>query len=123
VDYCPRTQEKSMSWETWSPFQSKDTRAICAHMTSGEKSAAMRRGALYGIWGAISVCAPVALVIAHPSLVSLCLAAPLVAAHILCIPLWLRKQREFLCNTEWAKSQGIRPEVLRLLTLPGRGKR
>jgi hypothetical protein len=84
-------------------------------MKMAEKWAAAMRGALYGMWVAVSVAIPLGVVIAHPSWVTLCLTATLVVAHILCIPVWQRKQREFLCSTDWARSQGLTPERLKLL--------
>jgi len=104
-----------MNWYTWSPFQSADTKAICSNMTEAEMSAGARRGAFYGVWVVISLALPIGLSIFRPSLVSLCIVSVCVAVHILCIPVWQRKQREFLCSTEWAKSQGYTPGDLRLL--------
>jgi len=104
-----------MDWYTWSPFQSEDTKAICSNMTATEKIIAAKRGALYGFWVAISLAIPMGLSIFRPSLMSLCLISVFVIVHILCIPVWQRKQREFLCGTEWARSQGFTPEDLKLL--------
>lgn len=109
-----------MDWKTWSPFQSADTRAVCAHMTVAEKSTAAMRGALYGIWVVVSAAIPLGVAVAHPSWLTLCLSATLIAVHIGCVPVWQRKQKDFLCNTEWAKSQKLAPEDLKLF---GRQKR
>ncbi len=106
-----------MSWKTWSPFQSASTREICDHMTLAEKSAVTTRGMGYGVWTAISAAIPISLVVMKPTTLTLSLALPLVAAHLFFIPIWQRKQREFLCQTTWAKSKGIRPEDLRLFGL------
>ena len=102
-----------MDWQTWAPFQSADIRAISIHMTLAEKSAAAWQGALYGIWVAISVAIPVGVTVAHLSWATVFLAVLLAAVHILCIPIWQRKQKEFLCSTDWARSQGLTPERLR----------
>ena len=68
---------------------------ICRRMTVAEKSAAAMRGAFYGIWVAISAAIPLGVAVAHPSWLTLCLSAALVAIHIGCIPVWQRKQRDF----------------------------
>ena len=109
-----------MDWMTWSPFQSAEVKDICAHMTQSERSAAVKRAALYGVWVVISLALPTVLAIRHPSWLALCIATPLVAIHILCIPLWQRKQREFLCSTEWAKSQGLEPHDVKRFARPKR---
>lgn len=103
-----------MDWYTWSPFQSEDIKAICSNMTATEKLTAAKRGAFYGIWVAMSLAIPMGLAIFRPSWVSLCLVLVFVVVHILCIPVWQRKQREFLCSTEWAQSQGVTPGSLKL---------
>ena len=40
----------------------------------------------------------------------------LVIAHVAFLPIWLRWQRQFFCDTQWARSQSLRPEELRLFS-------
>jgi hypothetical protein len=106
-------------WKTWSPFQSKTVRNICANMTDSEKSAATRRGMLYGVWCAVSIALPLQFIAIgfvtgnlNPTLgVG---GALLIVAHIACIPIWLRRQRQFLCNTLWSRENGLEPQGLKL---------
>jgi hypothetical protein len=106
-------------WKTWSPFVSKTARDISANMTPEEKSAAMRRAGLYGVWCAVSVALPIQFIflgLATGNLkpVLATTGGLLVVAHFVCIPIWLRRQRQFLCNTIWARNKGIRPGNLKL---------
>ncbi|HEY1050913.1 MAG TPA: hypothetical protein VGE39_14180 [Prosthecobacter sp.] len=99
---------------TWAPFQSLMVREICAHMTAAEKSAAAFRGGCYGLWVAATLACPVSLAVSTRSPLLLGFAALLVLTHLLCIPLWLKMQRQFFCSTAWAREQGITPERLSL---------
>jgi hypothetical protein len=110
----------SIDWKTWSPFQSADVREICAHLTAGERSEAAWRGGLYGIWVFATFAGPVSFAIAfrHPALIAL--AAGLAIVHLVCIPIWQRSVRRFLCSTAWAREQGYDPERLQLLSFRGR---
>lgn len=99
---------------TWSPFQSPEAREICAHMTSAEKSAVAIRGGCYGVWCAATFACPICLAVSTRSPLLLGIAALLVLTHLLCIPLWLKMQRQFLCSTTWAREQGITPDRLSL---------
>ncbi len=40
--------------------------------------------------------------------------ALLIVAHIVFIPIWQRRQRQFLCNTLWARENSIEPDALKL---------
>jgi hypothetical protein len=103
-------------WKTWSPFQSPEVRDICAHMTDSERDEASRRGGLYGLWVFATFAGPLsfAVVYRHPTLIAV--AAVLIVIHIVCIPIWQRMQRHFLCSTLWAREQGYTPERLRMFS-------
>ena len=38
----------------------------------------------------------------------------MILLHIFCIPIWQRRLRQHLCNTAWAREQGINPATLKL---------
>lgn len=104
-----------MDWKTWSPFQSEDTQRICRHMTAEEKEIAEKRGGMYGIWVALTFAIPVGMAVGFRETTAVVIAAAILAAiHIGFIPFWLRSQRQFLCNTQWAREQGMSAEELRL---------
>lgn len=116
-----RPQNTISGWKTWSPFQSDNVRQICAHMTAAEISAANRRGLIYGLWVAVSVALPLQYIFigfatAHfnPILATVC--GLLVVAHIAGIPIWQRRQRQFLCSTIWASERSIQPDSLKLFS-------
>lgn len=93
-------------------------------MTATEKSVATRRGLLYGVWCAVTVALPsqfVTLGLVTGKLNSLIAIACglLVIAHVVCLPKWLRRQRQFLCNTQWARENQIEPEQLKLFCWRG----
>ena len=108
-----------MDWRTWSPFQSAGVREVCAHMTAAERHEFSWRGVRYGFWVAISFAIPLSLALTFRSPITLVLAGILVPTHVLFIPVWQRKQRQFLCSTAWAINQGLTPENLKLF---GRGQ-
>ena len=116
---APNSAPAAVDWRTWSPFQSQNTRDICANMTPEEKSTVTRRGLLYGLWVVVSVALPLQFIfmgIATGSLnpVVAAVGGLLVIAHLIGIPIWQRKQRQFLCNTLWARTRGIQPDSLKL---------
>ena len=106
--------------ETWSPFQSPEVAEICAHMTDAEVSAARWRSAFYGLWVAATFVFPVVLVLPAAFLVDVPSIYPIIAAillfalHIGAIPIWLKKQKHFLCSSAWAREHDIKPKLLRL---------
>ena len=116
-----------MDWNLWSPFQSDSVKQICDHMTDSERFTAMRRGGQYGVWVLGTFAIPVGAVVfalgglQSPALVGsiIAIAIALILVHICCIPAWLRAQRRFLCSTQWAREQGLRPTDLRLFTSRG----
>jgi hypothetical protein len=103
-------------WETWAPFQSRDVREICTHMTKAEKREGQRRGALYGLWVAATFAIPLSQAMFFPNPALVTIAAILIIIHIACVPLWLGRQRKYFCSTAWAKEQGFSPERLRLFS-------
>lgn len=107
---------------TWSPLQSDQVKEICLHMTRAERRAAFRRGAVCGL-----------LIGVVPGMVGLILGvvvfrSPLVAVtgcffafffvalvlHRKWAPSVIKSQQDFFASTEWARSQGIRAEDVRL---------
>jgi len=94
-----------MDWKTWAPFQSKVSREICEHMTEKEKNASLARSGKYGVWCALTFAIPISVVAVHRKTVSVTIAVILLAIHIIGIPIWRKRQKAFLCSTQWAKSK------------------
>jgi hypothetical protein len=103
-----------MDWQTWSPFQSEDVRQIVAHLTSEEKEALLKRSRSYGRWVAITFAMPIAAAVVLREPVLIVLAAIVVSIHLACIPWWQQSVRHFLCDTNWAREQGLDPTQLKL---------
>ncbi len=102
------------NWKTWSPFQSPEVRDICTHMTDAERAEASRRAGLYGIWVAATFAVPLAFAMSERSHLFTVIAAVLVTIHVICIPIWQKMQRRFLCSTAWAREHGITSDRLRM---------
>jgi ABC-type phosphate transport system permease subunit len=107
---------------TWSPFQSQQVKEICSHMTKPERTAAMKRGGLRGlVIGLIPgtmglILGPLILSSALLGVTLCALLFPL-AAFVLWkswSPCCHRSQQSFFASTEWAKSQGITANDIRL---------
>jgi hypothetical protein len=103
-------------WMTWSPFQSAPTKEICAHMTSAERRKVAAYGALFGFTFSVIAQAPVllnAFGLISRRWTTILIPAAIMAmfASIPFVQAWLRR---FLCNTEWARSQGFKPKELAL---------
>jgi hypothetical protein len=107
---------------TWSPLQSQQVKEICSHMTKAERTAAIKRGGLWGLLigivpGAMGlILGPLVLGSALLGVILCALLFPL-AAFVLWkwwSPYCHRPQQSFLASTEWAKSQGIRADDIRL---------
>jgi lysylphosphatidylglycerol synthetase-like protein (DUF2156 family) len=96
-----------MGLATWSPFQSDEVRAICAHMTDEERSQAGGRSALYGVWVVASVVAPLGAAWSLQTPWMWTLAALAILTHLVLIPVWQRRVRAFLSSTEWARERGL----------------
>lgn len=98
-----------MNFRTWSPFQSDMLRQICEHMTPQERKDTASRGAMYGMWSALTLCIPISFGLAHGFYA---IAIPLIIVHIVCSPFWWKSQKLLLCQTEWAREQKFAPETL-----------
>jgi len=88
-------------------------------MTPAEKSTVTRRGMLYGVWVVISVMLPVqfiymGLVRENLNPILAIVLGLLIVTHVVCIPIWQRRIRQFLCNTLWAREKNIEPDRLKL---------
>jgi len=107
---------------TWSPFQSDQVKQICAHMTTTERRAAIRRGTVWGLLigivpGMIALILGAMVFRSAVVVVTVCfLIFPLIALvlHRKWLPNVVKSQRDFLASTEWARSQGIKAEDIRL---------
>ena len=121
---------KNFSESTWSPFQSPKVREICAHLTPDEHARLLKnaqRNGKMAVWIAAPSVVPFLAIINlyrgfgswRLNLAFLALYAVYVA--VFCLPRLKaarRRTREFLCETEWARSQGYTPERLRLMKFP-----
>jgi hypothetical protein len=101
-------------WTTWSPFQSLEVRDICAHMTDAERARLAERGGAYGLWSAGTLALPLAVALTSRSVLTFVIAAVLITVHLICIPIWQKQQKRFLCSTAWAREHGITPDRLRM---------
>ena len=88
-------------------------------MTPEERSAITRHGFIYGLWIVLSLGLPVHFLVTGlltgnlaPVLGTIC--GLLVVAHLVGIPIWQRRQRQFLASTVWAREQGIEADSLKL---------
>jgi len=101
-------------WKMWAPFQSRDLREVCAHMTDAEKREANRRTALYGLWCGVTFAGPVSVAVVVPTPAVLAVVTILIIIYLGCLRVWLRWQRRFFCSTSWARERGLSPGQLRL---------
>jgi len=107
---------------TWSPFQSDQVKEICSHMTKPERRAAVKRGALWGLLiglvpGMTALILGIVVFRSALVVVTVCLLLfPLIALvlHKKWLPHVVRSQQDFLASTEWAQSQGIKADDIRL---------
>jgi predicted Ser/Thr protein kinase len=99
-------------WRTWSPFQSRQVRDICDHMTEAERREWTLRGALFGIWNAATFFVPWGIALFVPKPLNWIFAPIVLLVGLAFYPLWRRITREFLASTIWARQQGIAPESL-----------
>ncbi len=110
------------SASTWSPFQSRQVKDICSHMTKAERAAAMKRGGFWGLLIGIVPCAvglTLGPLILSSALIGVTLCAllfPLVALALWkkWLPYVHESQQSFLASTEFAKKQGIEAEDIQL---------
>jgi ABC-type branched-subunit amino acid transport system permease subunit len=107
---------------SWSPFASEQVKAVCAHMTPAERYTAMKRGALAGLViglvpGMIGLLLGVVIFRSALAVVAICLLLLPVIALVFHRKWWpkvVKWQQDFLASTEWAQSQGIKAENIRL---------
>ena len=113
---CPPvdTNPQPADWRTWRPFQSRQVREICDHMTEAERRELTLRGALFGIWNAATFFVPWGIFLFAPKPVNWIFAPIVLLVGLAFYPLWQRMMREFLASTSWARQQGIAPESLRM---------
>ena len=99
-----------MDWRTWSPFQSKAVKDICAHMTEQEKTVVESFSKVTGLLAAIFFALPLSFgVMLVKSLKSVYATIPLIVWIAIGVFILLQKRKkskELLCSTNWAKSQG-----------------
>ena len=100
-------------WMMWSPFQSRQVREICAHMTEAEKREATIRGALFSVWIVTTCFGPFFAVEFMPRPMGWFIGPIIFLVGIACFPVWRRMTREFLCTTAWARQQALKPDDLR----------
>ena len=120
-------------WKTWSPFQSRDVREICAHLTDDEIDMFVERAKDFGAMIGARITSPIAIMTA---LAFVIIAFVIIAFYgglivFFLIPCaWilvnstflqrhLKKNKELLCSTAWAKEQGFEPDRLKLFSFPG----
>lgn len=116
----------------WSPFQSPEVRDILEHLSPSEGKAFMehssrvmeqavtsgqKSGFLFGIPAAL-----IGVTCFYSVVLAIILLVLFVAAVIVFnwwrVQIKLRKLREILCETQYAKERGYRPESLRLTRFP-----
>jgi hypothetical protein len=90
---------------------------IVQNMTRRERRAAGLKGCLYGAWIGISFAVPFSQLLAqiHKGQffgLTSAICGVLMAAYALSVPFTLRNQSIFLCQTQWARQQGIQPKDL-----------
>lgn len=121
--------DDSNKWNVWSAFQSDSVREIHANMTDAERSASNRDGlifgGIYGIWCALSLVGPgmlIALGLISGNLRPAVgfVGVLLIVVHFAFIPVVQRRQRRLLCNTSWARENGIESDTLKLLKWPNK---
>ena len=110
---------------TWSPFQSTEVRAICAHLTAAEKQQLVAQGFHYGQETAWKLAMPGALV-------AVAFYSWRPAGFVLLVPFIIycftverrrirahqQRTRELLAATEFTREHGYRPDALRLFAFP-----
>jgi tRNA A-37 threonylcarbamoyl transferase component Bud32 len=102
----------------WSPMQSPLVREVCANMTDLEKREAMKRSILFGIWNAATFFVPVFFWMLLPAPLGWILALCVLITGLCFYPLLRRMGFEFLCSTQWARTQGITPDKIRAAVSP-----
>lgn len=112
-----------MSDWTSSPFQSPQVKEVCSHLGPGEFAALARRSLAYGVWVALTLGIPFGVIVgfwSHSAPVVRTICMVLIGVHIACVPIWQRAQKRFLCSTEWARLNDLRPDSLKLFSFSRR---
>jgi len=115
----------STSNSTWAPFQSKQAKEVCAHMTARERRRAAVRGAIGGLMLGIPIGAILLLgMILGSRLFDSYLAGILIIQPVVLILLGIlvwklrpsvdRSTKEFLATTQWSKKQGLKADEINL---------
>jgi hypothetical protein len=104
-------------WSHWYPFRSQAAKEISAHMSASEKRRVSQVGALYGIGLGIILNLPGFLVMAGVlpqkwiwAALGFLVPVTWILGYMYMTP-WSRR---FLCNTEWARAKGYKPEEIAL---------
>lgn len=110
-------------WITWSPFQSREVREICAHLTDDELDMLVQRsrdfGFKMGAWVALPISSAGAYMIIADNGGSIAFAlfpCAVILVSAAFVPRQQKKQKELLCSTAWAKEQGIEPDRLKVFS-------
>jgi hypothetical protein len=106
-------------WKNWSPFQSAEAKEICAHLTTAERRSLQARGALVGFAISVVPQLPLFLGFSHwlgPDGTLIFALIGLIVVYF-SVPFLHASIRRFLCNTEWARAQGYRPDELPLFDI------
>ncbi|MCH7905472.1 MAG: hypothetical protein IH944_13030 [Armatimonadetes bacterium] len=119
------------SWKTWSPFQSRELREICAHLTDDELDMFVERSRDFGRMIAKRIAIPIGITVAGAYMIIAdyggSIAFALVPCAVILVSLALfpwqqKRQKELLCSTAWAKEQGIDPDRLKVFSFRFRRK-
>ena len=114
-----------LSKSTWSPFQSPEVRDICAHLTPDEHERvlddARDRGRQLAQWIAVPLGIAVSSFMLSwriGSVLVLLFGVYMAVSGIPRIRRMRQKAKHLLCETNWARSRGYRPESLRFMSFP-----
>ena len=107
---------------TWSPFQSDQVKEICQNMAKSERQAAVKRSALFGavigiVPGVVGLILGILFFRSATVAVTGCgLIFPIIAIVLRkkWLPSLIKSHQQFFASTEWAKSQGIKAEEIKV---------
>ncbi|HQH17254.1 MAG: hypothetical protein KBG22_00890 [Smithella sp.] len=105
-----------MDWKNWKPFQSKEVKDICNHLTEQEKMEVESFLKITGLMFAIFIVFPITfgILIIIPSKSSSLISVFIIWINMGTIILLYRykKFKKLLCSTLWAKSQNYTPDKI-----------
>jgi len=120
-----RRLKKLTAESTWSPFQSSEVRDICEHLTPGERSQLNSDAGGSGrqiAWRLAIPAGIVAVLFLFSIRAGFTLLALFVIYALLFLRPWLRENRQrvrqMLCETEYGRMKGYRPDNLRDFSFP-----